>query len=79
MAINILTKISAIFRLTRPVNVLITVVSVWIAALLSADFSGLDYVAVLMGAFAAGIIAAGGNIHNDILDLPSIFDVKLRR
>ena len=69
MSITIQHKISAIFRLTRPVNVLITILSVWIAALLSAELNGLNYAVVFIGALAAGVIAAGGNIHNDILDI----------
>ena len=69
MSKSIFTKISGIFRLTRPVNVLITFISVWIAAMLSVAVNQLDYIAVFFGALAAGLIAAGGNIHNDILDI----------
>lgn len=61
--------IIAIIRLSRPVNVIITIVSVCIAALLAASASTMNLVTVLAGAFSAGIIAAAGNVHNDILDI----------
>lgn len=61
-------NLSGAFKLTRPVNVLITATTVWIAALLSESFSELNHLPVLLGSVAAGLIAAFGNIHNDILD-----------
>lgn len=61
--------ITSIIKLSRPVNVIITMVSVCIAALLAASASSLNWAAVLAGAFSAGIIAAAGNVHNDILDI----------
>ena len=53
----------------RPVNLLITFISVWAAAWLSAPFPELAVLNVSLGALAAGLIAAFGNVHNDLLDL----------
>ena len=59
----------ALFKITRPLNVLITMISVWVAALLAKDFTAIDPLIVSLGALAAGLIAAAGNIHNDVCDL----------
>ena len=48
---------------------LLTAVSVWIAAYITAAEPEIFWFRVLMGSFAAGLIAAGGNIHNDIIDI----------
>ena len=54
----------AAVKLIRPVNVLITATTVWIAALLSESFNALNHLPVLLGSIASGLIAAFGNIHN---------------
>ncbi|NQS98927.1 MAG: geranylgeranylglycerol-phosphate geranylgeranyltransferase [candidate division Zixibacteria bacterium] len=59
----------AVFKLSRPVNALITAASVWVAALLAKDFAELNPLTVTLGAVAACLIAAAGNIHNDICDI----------
>lgn len=62
-----LNKIYSFILLTRPLNVLIAFLSLWIAAIISPQFtmSGNVFRASLTVAF----IAAGGNIINDIFDL----------
>ena len=48
----------------RPLNVVITFISVWLAAMISPDFA-LNY-KVLFAAIAASLVMAGANIINDI-------------
>jgi len=56
-----------LLKLIRPVNVLLTFVSVWLAAFISPQFKlGLS---VLLAALSASLILAGANIINDLYDL----------
>jgi len=76
--------LSGLFRLTRPVNMLICALSVISAALLSckplsvaatllSDISALTYnsagIRVLSAALSAALILAAGNVFNDVCDL----------
>ena len=61
-------KLGAFVRLTRPVNLLITAVSVPAACVLAgADWS--DAVAVLLASLTAVFVAAGANAVNDVFDV----------
>ncbi len=51
----------------RPLNVLITFISVWLAAIISTQFT-LNF-KVLFAALAASLVMAGANIINDIYDI----------
>lgn len=62
-------QISPYIKLTRPLNTAITFASVCAAAFISAPASNIDWLQVILGALAAAIIAAGGNVHNDVLDI----------
>ena len=53
--------------LTRPINVLLTFASVWLAAFISPQFQA-DW-CVFWAGLSAALIAAGGNIVNDLFDL----------
>ncbi len=55
--------------ITRPLNAAITFASVVVAAVLSEAVNQIDWLAVGLGALAAAAIAAGGNVHNDIIDV----------
>jgi geranylgeranylglycerol-phosphate geranylgeranyltransferase len=55
------------FKLSRPLNVLISMLSIWVAAIIA---SGFVFSTVLLLAIAtAGLITAGANIINDIFDV----------
>jgi len=56
-------------RILRPLNAALTFASVIVAAVLSEKISQINWLAVCFGALAAAVIAAAGNVHNDILDL----------
>ena len=65
---NRIIKGIAIFRITRPVNLIITFVSILIAALICSyeeSAAGIIILAAASGALAA----ASGNIINDIFDI----------
>ncbi|MGB5531451.1 MAG: geranylgeranylglycerol-phosphate geranylgeranyltransferase [Ignavibacteriaceae bacterium] len=61
-------KLTSILKITRPVNVIITFVSVLVAAAicLTGKISELN---LLLAAFSAALAAASGNIINDIYDI----------
>ncbi len=61
------TKLSAVLQLSRPVNVGITVISIFIAAFITGSLHPLYK--VLVAAFAGGIITAGANTVNDYYDM----------
>jgi geranylgeranylglycerol-phosphate geranylgeranyltransferase len=55
------------YKLSRPLNVLITIVSIFIAAIITGKFA---WTWILMfAAFTAAFVAAGANIVNDIFDV----------
>jgi geranylgeranylglycerol-phosphate geranylgeranyltransferase len=55
--------------LTRPLNVAITFASVWISGAISRPFGEINVIILSVGALSAGIIAAFGNVHNDLCDI----------
>ncbi len=55
------------YKISRPLNVFIAFVSVWIAGLLSPNFS--INLTILYASLTVALIAASGNIVNDIFDL----------
>jgi len=61
-------KLTSILKITRPVNVIITFISVLVAAAicLTGKISELN---LLLAAFSAALAAASGNIINDIYDI----------
>jgi len=56
-------------RLIRPLNAAMTAAAVCAAAFISAPAGDVEWIQVILGALAAGLIAAGGNVHNDVLDM----------
>ncbi len=56
----------AYFKITRPLNVLLTFISVWLAAFISPYFSVTPLVG--LAALSAAFILAGANVINDIYD-----------
>lgn len=63
-----MTKISAFLKLIRPINLVITIAVVIVASIICIGKINLS-LDVILGAFAAACVAAGGNIINDIFDL----------
>jgi len=66
MPSKLLNKIIDLITVTRPLNILLTMLSVWIGFFYSSDsfFSR----ALLYAAVSAGLICAAGNIFNDFFD-----------
>ncbi|MDR3626719.1 MAG: geranylgeranylglycerol-phosphate geranylgeranyltransferase [Ignavibacteriaceae bacterium] len=62
------TKINAIIRISRPVNVIITFISIIIAAVICSA-GGLATGKIIITALSGGIAAAAGNIINDYYDI----------
>lgn len=62
-----LNTISGLFSLTRPVNVLIGMLSIFIGALITGTIQPLQQ--VLLACFSGGIIAGAANAINDYFDL----------
>ncbi|RMF57542.1 MAG: hypothetical protein D6748_10915 [Calditrichaeota bacterium] len=60
-------SIYAVIQLTRPVNALITFLSVWVAAIISGGFSVTSD--VLLACLSAALIAGGANTLNDYFDI----------
>ena len=56
----------AFFKITRPLNVMLTFISVCLAAFISPRFSATPL--VFLAAFSAAFILAGANVINDIYD-----------
>lgn len=57
----------AVFRLMRPVNAVITMLSVWVAALITGTVEPAGTVA--LACLSAGLVAAAGNTINDFFDV----------
>lgn len=60
--------IASFFRMTRPGNVLIATLSVWLGAWIAGariEFSG-----IIIDGLVLGFLAAIGNLHNDLVDQP---------
>jgi len=64
----LIEKLTAIVKIIRPLNFIITFVSVIIAAIISSPdkFPGLN---VFLAALAASLVMASGNVINDIYDI----------
>ncbi len=67
---NLTTKISSYIKITRPVNVIITFFVVVVAILISQK-EQTDLYSILFASIAASLVAASGNIVNDIYDIES--------
>lgn len=61
-------KLTAIIKIVRPINFLITFISVIVAAVICSPdkFSGLN---IFLAALAASLVMASGNVINDIYDI----------
>ncbi len=64
---TILQNISAFWQIIRPLNIFIAIVSVVVAAFMSPYFTA--NITLLLASVAAGLIAAGANVVNDIYDI----------
>ncbi len=60
-------KLTAFFLIIRPLNFIITIASVIVAAFISSSQTFID-LNLFLAAFAAGFTASAGNIINDIFD-----------
>ena len=67
---NIVTKIIAIYTLTRPINCLLTFASIIVAAYLAYEIQ-INITNVLLATISAALTAAAGNVVNDIYDFKS--------
>jgi 4-hydroxybenzoate polyprenyltransferase len=65
---NLTTKILSYIKITRPINVLITFFVVVVAILISQK-GQTDLYIILFASIAASLVAAAGNIVNDIYDI----------
>ena len=61
-------KLKSIFIITRPVNIVITIISVIVAAFISVQNYTLSF-EILLAGIAASLTAASGYIINDIFDI----------
>ncbi|MBK9097656.1 MAG: geranylgeranylglycerol-phosphate geranylgeranyltransferase [bacterium] len=61
-------KLTAIIKLIRPINFLITFISVIVAAVICLPDKSLG-INIFIAAFAASLVMASGNIINDIFDI----------
>jgi len=62
------SKIVGFIELCRPVNCSITAVVVWVGGVLASSSPVYFSVSLMLAAFSAALIAAGGNIYNDVKD-----------
>lgn len=67
---NLTNKILSYIKITRPINVLITFFVVVVAILISQK-AQTDLYSILFASIAASLVAAAGNIVNDIYDIES--------
>ncbi len=67
---NLTTKILSYIKITRPINVLITFFVVVVAILITQK-EQTDFSTILLASLAASLVAAAGNIVNDIYDIES--------
>jgi len=64
----LIEKLKSIFIITRPVNIVITIISVIVAAFISVQNYTLSF-EILLAGIAASLTAASGYIINDIFDI----------
>ncbi|MGD9898041.1 MAG: geranylgeranylglycerol-phosphate geranylgeranyltransferase [Calditrichaceae bacterium] len=62
-----ITYLRNYFRIIRPLNVLISIISIWVAALISSQFH--VNMRLVLGGLVAALITGGANIINDIYDI----------
>ena len=65
---NFSKKIFAFIKITRPINVAITFFVVVVAILISKN-TELEFSKIVLASLAAALVAAAGNIVNDIYDV----------
>ncbi len=65
---NLSIKINAFIKITRPVNVVITFFVVVVAILISQE-NDIEFYKIIFSSIAAALVAAAGNIINDIYDI----------
>jgi len=58
----------ALIELTRPINMIITALTVWVGGILAGGRGFLLSETLILAAISAGLIAAGGNAVNDFFD-----------
>lgn len=61
-------KLTALIKLCRPVNIIITFISVIVASIICSQGT-LPNQKIFLAAFVAAIVLASGNIYNDITDI----------
>jgi geranylgeranylglycerol-phosphate geranylgeranyltransferase len=61
-------RIKSFFKITRPLNNLITFISVWVGSFVGID-SGFFSWKIIIGGLAAACISAGGYVINDYFDI----------
>jgi len=65
---NLSKKIIAFIKITRPVNVVITFLVVVVAILISQE-NDIEFYKIIFSSITAALVAAAGNIINDIYDI----------
>lgn len=65
---NLSIKINAFIKITRPVNVAITFFVVVVAILISQE-NDIEFYKIILSSIVAALVAAAGNIINDIYDV----------
>ncbi len=61
-------KLTGLIELCRPLNCLITAIVVWIGGVLAGSVTHYSSISLMLAAFSASLIAAGGNVYNDVKD-----------
>jgi len=68
MSVNLLNKLFAFIKISRPLNAFITFISIIVASLICTTL-GFPFLKVILAAAAGGFTAAAGNVINDIFDI----------
>ena len=61
-------KINAFIKITRPINIIITLFVVVVAILITQE-NDIEFYKIVLASLAAALVAASGNIINDIYDI----------
>ena len=64
-----LEKIKAIIFISRPINLIITFLSVIVAAILCIESQTYSEFKIILAAISAAFVGAAGNVYNDIRDI----------
>jgi len=67
-SMNLSNKIYSYIKITRPLNVLITFLVVFVAIIIS-QVESVGLSTIILSSLAAGLVTAGGNIVNDFFDV----------